>query len=322
MSLDLVVSIINFRTGDLTLNCVRSVLEDMAGISGKIVVVDNQSGDGSAEQIEAWIAEQPPGTPVELVRSATNSGFSGGHNQGMAAAEAEFYLILNSDAILRPGLLQALIAAGRATPDHGFIAPRIEFEDGGVQNSCFRFHGPLSELVRAARSGPITRLFRRYDVALGPEPDPDAIDWASFACILLRGDMVREIGPMDEGYFLYFEDVEYCLRGRRAGWKIRQEPTARVLHLRGGSGPVKTLYNKRARLPRYYYSSRTRLLYQTHGFVGLIAANMMWHLGRAIKWGYLLTGRKPDRITRAEWRDIWINVTRPLGPRFAPGDPQ
>jgi GT2 family glycosyltransferase len=257
---------------------------------------------------------------VQLIRSPTNSGFSGGHNQALAASEAEFFLILNSDALIKPGMLRALVESGRANPDYGFIAPQIVFDDGGIQNSCFRFHSPLSELVRAARSGPVTRLLRRYDTYIGSVPDPADIDWASFACILLRSQMVRTIGPMDEGYFLYFEDVEYCLRGRRAGWKIRQETDAKVVHLRGGSGPVKSLYNQRKRLPRYFYSSRTRLLYQSHGFGGLLASNMLWHIGRLIRWSYLLVGRKPQSMVKDEWRDIWTNLTRPLGPRFAPED--
>lgn len=322
MPFDIVVSIINYRTGDLTLQAVQSVLDDMAGINGLVVIVDNLSEDGSAEQIADWIAAQPEGTPVRLVQSATNAGFSGGHNQGFAAAEADYYLVLNSDAVIEPGFLATMLATARARPRCGFLAPLIAYDDGGIQNSCFRFHGPMSELIRAARAGPVTRLFQRYDVALGPDPDPAEIRWASFACILVNGQMIREIGPMDEGYFLYFEDVEYCLRGHRAGWEIAQERAARAVHFRGGSGPVKSLYNARARLPRYYYSSRTRFLYQAHGLWGVIAANLAWHLGRAIKLLYVFTGRRVGRMAAAEWRDIWINVARPLGPRFAPGDPK
>lgn len=320
MSPEIVVSIINFRTAGLTLQCVRSVLEDMDGIDGLVAVVDNCSGDGSAEQIAAWIAGQPEGTPVRLVRSATNSGFSGGHNQGIAAAEAAYYLVLNSDAVLRPGFLRTMLDTARRTPDCGILAPLIEYDDGGIQDSCFRFPSPLGELVRSARSGIVTRAFRRFDVSLGPDPAPEQIRWASFACILLKGDMVRTIGPMDEGYFLYFEDTEYCLRAHRAGWKICQERDARVVHFRGGSGPVKALYERRARMPRYYYSSRTRFLYQAHGFTGLIAANLFWYLGRAIKQGYRLFGRPVGRMTEREGLDIWTNATRPLGPRFAPGE--
>lgn len=320
MPFDVVVSIINFRTGGMTLECVRSVLEDMAGLNGLVVVVDNFSDDGSAEQIENWIAAQPPETPVRLVRSAVNSGFSAGHNQGMAAAEAEFYLLLNSDALLQPGLLRTLLAAARAEPRCGLFSPVIEYGDGTVQDSTFRFPSPAGELVRAARSSVVTRLFKHREVSLGPDPAPEDIEWASFACILLRGSMVRGIGPMDEGYFLYYEDVEYCLRARRAGWRIRQVREARAVHIRGGSGPVVSLFEERARLPRYYYSSRTRFLYQAHGLSGVISANLLWYLGRVIKHLTRLLGRKIKPMSRAEGIDIWTNVTRPLGPRYAPGD--
>ncbi len=320
MPLEVAVSIINYRTAELTLQCIRSVLDDMDGLEGMVVVVDNFSNDGSTEQIETWIASQPAGTPVRLVRSPVNSGFSGGHNQGIKAVDAETYLVLNSDAVLRPGFLRTLLGAHREMPDIGLLAPVIEYNTGGIQNSCFRFPGPLSELVRSARSGIVTRLFSRHDVALGPDPDPESIEWVSFACVLLSGRMVRDIGPMDEGYFLYFEDAEYCLRAARAGWGIRQIRTARLVHFRGGSGPVKTLYDQRARMPRYYYSSRTRFLYQAHGMGGLIATNLLWYVGRVIKHSYRLVGRPVGRMVQAAGRDIWINVLRPLGPRYAPGE--
>lgn len=318
MTHEISVSIINFRTADLTLHCVRSVLADMAGIDGHVVVVDNLSEDGSAEAIAAWIAEQPAPPPVSLVRSATNSGFSGGHNQGIAGADADFYLVLNSDAELRPGFLRHVLDAARADSGAGFVAPRIEYDDGRVQDSCFRFPGPLSELIRSARFGPVTRLLKRHEVSLGPDPDPSQIGWASFACILLRATMIRALGPMDEGYFLYFEDVEYCLRARRAGWTIAYEPQAVAVHFRGGSGPVKALNAARARLPRYFYSSRTRLFHQAHGRAGPVAANLMWVLGRTIHHLSRLAGRKVSPMTKAEGRDIWTNVADPLGPRHAP----
>jgi GT2 family glycosyltransferase len=320
MPYKIAISIINFRTGEMTLTCVRSVLADMQGIDGHVVVVDNLSDDGSAEQIADWIAAQPGDLPVTLVRSVTNSGFSGGHNQGIGAVRAEYYLVLNSDAILRPGFLRAILDAADARPDIGLFAPRIEYDDGGVQDSCFRFPSPGGELIRAARSSAVTRLLPRSEVSLGPDPDPAQIEWATFACILLRARMVAEIGPMDEGYFMYFEDAEYCLRARRAGWGIHPVPEAVAVHFRGGSGPVKSLKTERARLPRYFYSSRTRFLYQAHGYTGLIAANLLWYLGRAIKHASRLAGRSIRPMPAAEGRDIWTNTTRPLGPRHAPGE--
>ncbi len=283
-----------------------------------IVVVDNASGDGSDDQIAAWIAEQSPAPPVSLIRSPTNSGYSGGHNQGMAARRAETYLILNSDALLRPGALETLLSAMRANSGAGFVAPRLEHEDGEPQRSCFRFPSPLGELLRAARTGALTALLRRFDLSLGVDPDPAEIEWASFACILVRGRMRDEIGPMDEGYFLYSEDTDYCWRARKAGWSIVFEPKARVVHLRGGSGPVKEMLRTRKRPPEYLYASRTRFLYRAYGRAGLLASNLLWHLGSAIgKAKRTLKGEAAGPVA-GEPVDIWINFLDPLGDSRTP----
>jgi GT2 family glycosyltransferase len=308
----LTISIINYRTGPMTLECVRSALADIGDLNAHVVVVDNASEDGSAEEIAAWIAAQPLGTPVTLVRSDSNTGFSGGHNQGMAAVPAEQYLILNSDALLRPGFLRAILAAADAHPEAGLIAPRIETEQGDEQVSCFRFHSPWSELIRGAASGPVTRILQRYVVPLEPPVDPTQVEWASFACILLRGRMVAEIGPMDEGYFLYFEDAEYCLRARGAGWRIALAPQAVAVHFRGGSGPVKALEKARRQLPTYFYRSRTRFFRQAYGMLGPFLANLMWLLGRVIAQLRRLTGRAvPPAVENERW-DIWTNIRDPL----------
>jgi GT2 family glycosyltransferase len=313
------VSIINYRTGELTLACLKSVLDDLEGIDGHIVVVDNASGDGSAERIAAWI-EANPAAPVELVRSPTNSGFSGGHNQGIAAVRADLYLLLNSDAVIRPGFVHTILATSEAHPEAGLLAPRIAWEDGTPQVSAFRFASPPSEFIRGANTGWITRALKRWEVAIGPDPDSADIDWASFACIALRGEMIEAIGPMDEGYFLYIEDAEYCLRARRAGWRIAWVPEAVAVHFRGGSGPVKTLARERKRLPAYYYASRSRFLYQAHGRAGLLLANAAWITGRGLTQARRLFGKDIYPSAEAERRDIWINAWDPLGPRRAPGE--
>jgi N-acetylglucosaminyl-diphospho-decaprenol L-rhamnosyltransferase len=314
------ISIINYRTGDMTLNCVRSVLHDMEGVDGSIIVVDNASGDGSAEQVAAWIAAQPENTPVELVQSTINSGFSGGHNQGIAACDADYYLVLNSDAILRPGFLKAILTTAEAHPEAGLIAPRLEGEDGEPQVSSFRFQSPFGELIRGASSGPVTRVFQRHVVPLGTDPDPTQIEWASFACILLNARMIADIGPMDEGYFLYFEDAEYCLRARRKGWGIVHAPQAIAVHYRGGSGPVKAQQKARKRLPAYFYSSRSRFLYQAYGHAGLLTANVLWFLGRGIAQLRRLAGKSVPPANEAEACDIWTNAWTPLGPRNPTGE--
>lgn len=313
-------SIINYCTAELTIGCISSVLPQLAGIDGRIVVVDNASGDGSDEVIADWIAQH--GTiPVDLVHSPVNTGFSGGHNLGMSVCDADLYVVLNSDAVLQPGFVQHLLAAFETHPDAGFLVPRLEGKDGSPQTNCFRFPSPLSEFMRGASSAPVTRLLERHAVSLGPDPDPNEIDWASFACIGLNGRMVRQLGPMDEGYFLYFEDAEYCLRAsRRGGWPLLRVPDAVAVHFRGGSGPVKSLAREAKRLPAYYYSSRTRFFYQAHGPAGLWAANLMWHTGRGIAQLRRLVGKPVYPMAEGERRDIWTNVRQPLGPRHAPGE--
>jgi N-acetylglucosaminyl-diphospho-decaprenol L-rhamnosyltransferase len=318
MTCRIAISIINYRTGPMTIACVTSVLADIGDLDAQVVVVDNASGDGSADQIADWIAAQPAGTPVRLVRSERNTGFSGGHNLGMAAVRAGHYLILNSDALLRPRFLAHILAAADANPRAGLVAPQIETDDGDIQISCFRFHSPASELIRGAASGPVTRVLQRHVVALPPRADPEAVEWASFACILLRGEMVDQIGPMDEGYFLYFEDAAYCLTARRAGWGIVQERRAVAVHYKGGSGPVEALGAARKRLPAYYYSARTRFFYQAHGHMGLLLANLMWLSGRGLAHLRRFAGKPVPKAMDAETQDLWTNFMRPLGPRHAP----
>lgn len=318
MRFDVAVSIINYKTAELTLQCVESALNDLADIHGCVVIIDNLSQDGSVEKIEAWMAEQPEDTPVILVKSDTNSGFSGGNNQGFAACDAEFYLVLNSDAYIKPGFFRALLKAARARPEAGFFAPRIDYEDGGTQNSCFRFHSPGSEFLRSAKLKVFERLLPGREVSLGPDPDRGQIEWASFACLLLRSEMMAQVGPMDEGYFLYFEDSEYCLRAHRAGWPVAYVPEARAVHLRGGSGPVKALEKKKAELPPYFYASRTRFFYQAHGRLGLLAANLNWYLGRGFKTAARLLGGTDEGMSQREWRNIWTNFDDPMGSRHDP----
>lgn len=314
----LAISIINYRTGEMTIAAVVSVLEALGDRPARVVVVDNASGDGSDAEIEAWMGTN--GDPrLLLVRSATNSGFSGGHNQGMAAAPgAGFYLILNSDALLRPDFFDVLLPATEGHPEVGLFAPQLEWEDGTPQISCFRFASPVSELLRGAQTGPVTKLFSRHVTALELPPDPGEIEWASFACILLRGEMVRRLGPMDEGYFLYYEDSEYGLRARRAGWKIGYFPAARAVHFRGGSGPVKQMQAERKRMPAYFWRSRTRFLRQAHGPAGPFLGNLAWLVGRGLAGLRLLTGRGIPKAHDSEWRDIWTGILNPLKPDRAP----
>lgn len=314
---DLVVSIINYRTARMTIDSAASALAEIAGLDARVVIVDNASGDGSVEVLGDWVASLGPDAPVTLVRSATNTGFTGGHNQGFAAHRAHAYMIFNSDALLRPGSLRIMMDALARNPGVGMVAPRLEDEDGTPQLSCFRFDSPLSELIRGAQLGPVTRLLRRWDTRLPETPEPADIDWFSGCCILIRAEMMAAIGVLDEGYFLYFDDCDYCLRARRAGWRYAYVPEARVVHFRGGSAPVKKLTAARKRVPAYFYASRTRFLRRAWGHGGLLAANLLYSFGRALNLARYLMGDPPRRVAK-EWLDIWTNFLNPEGDPRAP----
>ena len=317
------VSIVNYRTAALTLACVESVLADLRGAAGRpateaeVVVVDNASGDGSAEEIEAWIAAHPD-APVQLVRSASNSGFAGGHNRVVAASGTGHVLLLNSDAQVRPGCIRALLDCLEAHPRTGIAVPRIEGPDGEPLTNCFRFPTALSEVDRAAATGPVTTLLRRWTVPLGPAPEPARIQWVEFSCTLLRRAMINEVGPLDPGFFLYFEDVEYCRRAAARGWTCRQATGARALHHLGASGPVHAARAARARLPAYYYAGRARYFRKARGWPGLFAANLGWLCGRAVALLRPMLGKPVPPAPRAEYRDIWTGALRPLGARREP----
>jgi GT2 family glycosyltransferase len=314
----LAVVIINFRTPELVISCLQSLIEQMSPSEHTIVVVDNNSKDGSVAKLEHWIAANDGGAMIRLVVCEDNLGFSGGNNVGIAASNAEYYLLLNSDTIVRPGAVATLLRTAERSPAAGLVSPRLEWPDGAPQESCFRFPSPVSEFITAAQTGPITSLLKRFDV---PLPASDTIvkpSWTSFACVLLRGSMIEEIGLMDDGFFLYFEDVEYCHRARRAGWEIIHNPAARVVHLRGGSSPVKQLAAKRAALPRYYYESRTRFLYVAYGHLGLTLANGLWWLGRCVSKIRETLARRPPSLPKRQGRDIWTNWRHPDFPCSRP----
>lgn len=303
----------------MTIRCTRSVLtaaeaaRDMAEVA--VTIVDNASGDGSVERLRAWIDSLGPDRRPDLVASDVNGGFSAGHNLGIFSARADYYLLLNSDALLHPDFFMRIVPVAEAHPEAGFIAPTLEHEDGTQQVSGFRFHSPVSELVRAAGSGPVTRAFRRSVVAIDPPYGGSDLEWASFACILVNRAVIDDIGSMDEGYFLYFEDCEYCRRARRAGWRVVAAPQARAVHLRGGSGPLKEIARRRGRMPRYHYVSRSRYFAQSYGHAGLLWANLLWHTGRAVAHLRPLLGQRVPAAYEREARDLWIGFLRPLATR-------
>lgn len=200
--------------------------------SWEVVVVDQESLDESAEMVE----EQFP--QVRLMRQKPNLGFAGGNNVGLAQCRGRYVVLLNSDTVTRPGWLGELVAYGDAHPRAGFIGPRLLNPDGSLQYSCRRFpslgaglfrHTPLEWLAPRNRYT-ADYLMRDWDHA-----EPRRVDWLSGACLMVRRETLEEIGPLDDGYFMYFEDVDWCRRAHEAGWEVHYVPRPVVIHEVGRS---------------------------------------------------------------------------------------
>nr|WP_320165795.1 glycosyltransferase family 2 protein [uncultured Methylophaga sp.] len=318
---ELAVIIVNYKTPRMVVDVLNSLKHEVDTLDACVVIVDNDSQDDSVVQINEWILAEDKKQKFKLVDSSSNSGFSGGNNAGINAVSADYYLLLNSDTIVRPGALEMLLETLKNNPEAGLVGARLEWPDGKPQESCFHFHTPVSEFLKAASIGLFSRLLDRYIVARPVADSAEYYQWVSFACVLIRGQVIKDVGLLDDKFFMYFEDVEFSYRAKKAGWKVIYQPNAHVVHLRGGSSPLKSQAQLRKKLPRYFYESRTRYFYLLYGYWGLILANIAWSLGAAISGlREKLSKHYQSNTAKGQWRDTWINFTNPLRAYIHPKD--
>jgi len=160
----------------------------------------------------------------------------------------------------------------------------------------------------------VTRLLHRHDTLLPITESPREVGWVGFSCAVVRREVLEQVGLLDDGYFMYFEDVDYCRRVAAAGWKVLYWPDAKVVHLQGASSQVTHVDGRRRRAPRYFYAARARYFAKFYGRGGLWLANTCWYLGRLLAIPRELLGRRPLHRER-EALDIWTNALRPIGGR-------
>ena len=319
---DVTIVVLNYRTADLTIQCLDSLVQEtQEEIAVEIVVVDNDSGDKSLTDIQAWIEGNGLTGKIRVLGAEANRGFSNGNNLGIAAEKASFYLLINSDALLQSGALKELLGTFANAEDIGLVSPRLISADKTEQQSCFRFASPLSELVRAAGTSFVTRAASRHVVALENQKNLTYPEWTSFACVMIRKDVFEEIGHLDEGFFMYFEDAEFCWRAAASGWRTANNPAAKAIHLRGQSSSVKARQKSKWRMPKYYYESRTRFFFKLYGYTGLVFANLCWTAGWFIA-NFRSVVQKSFRNPACEGEalGIWSNVLQPLKTYTHPGN--
>lgn len=318
---ELAIIIVNYKTPSMVIDVLDSLKVEINDEDIKVIIVDNDSQDDSVHIINSWITQNDFDNHYELIISSENLGFSAGNNIGIRSVKADNYLLLNSDTVVRPGAIEVLLNTAKANPDVGMVSPRLEWPDSQAQESAFFFHSIASEFVRTSNVGIISRLMSSHIVARPVSSSCAFYQWVSFACVLIKSKVFDDIGLLDDKFFMYFEDVEFSYRAYKHGWRIMYQPDARVVHLRGGSSPLKSQAKLKRRLPRYFYESRTRYFYLLYGRSGLLVANLAWVLGAFISQiRDLFVRGSHGIIAEKQWQDIWINFTKPLAPYIHPKD--
>lgn len=278
------VVIVNYRTGPLVVECLASLVGELGALrGGRVIVVDNASGDDSVGCIAAAIRANGWGGWAEVLALPRNGGFAYGNNHAIQRAREHdpqlgTIVCLNPDTTVHAGAIAALIGHLDRTPQAGIAGASIEDEHGVLQRSAHPFHSPLAELDSGAQLGVITSLIGARSLSKGATDELQPSDWVSGACFAVRAEVFNAIGLFDEGYFLYFEETDFCLRAKRAGWSCWYVPSARVRHVEGASTGIREATRRR---PAYWFASRRRFFVKAHGMLGLLVADLLWSAGRA-----------------------------------------
>jgi len=245
-NMDLAISIVNYNTKDLLENCLHSVYQKTKKTKFEVIVVDNGSNDGSIEMIRRKFPQ------VKLIENNENVGFSKATNRGIEMSTSRYVLLLNSDTVLLDDFHDVLVYADN-NPQIGAIGCKLLYPNGSIQPSANQFISLGDEILRTFRMGQygrrpelrgfiINHLGRlvggsvsTYLLSCEGKRNICQVDWVSGACLLVRRSAINEIGLLDENFFAYYEDIDWCRRMRKAGWKIVYYPAVKIIHLTGES---------------------------------------------------------------------------------------
>ena len=223
----LAIVIIHYNTSADLDRCLESISAYPPGSEHRVVIVDNASRD---DGLDAVHRRYPDHT---WIFSEENLGYARGCNLGMAQVEADYYLVLNPDIVVQPGALDRLLEFADRHPRAGLVGPQLLNEDGSIQDSCRRFYTFKTLLLRRTFLGKLfsnSETERRYLMADFDHRSVRPVDWVIGGCVLVRRSAMARTGPMDERFFLYFEDVDWCYRMWQAGYEVIYTPDARFMH--------------------------------------------------------------------------------------------
>lgn len=280
------IVIVNYRTTELVGDCLESIAADsVARGQTRVLVVDNDSGGDAVPVLQAY-ADRWRGTlGVEVLPAGVNGGFAAGNNVGLRhlleqSDGCEHILLLNPDTVVEPGAVTALSGFLDRHPQVGIVGSRLIGPDGTIDSSANAAPSPLTEFLRAARLGSLRPIMPKVVISTPPRDHAHVCDWVSGAALMIRRSVIDQVGLMDEGFFLYFEETDLCLRASRAGWEVWHVPESRIVHLEGAATGINATARRR---PGYWFDSRRRFFRKHYGFFGWLTADLLWVIGCAIR---------------------------------------
>jgi GT2 family glycosyltransferase len=230
--MDISVVIVNWNTCDILRDCLKTIYEQTRHVAFEVIVVDNASSDGSPEMVRVEFPQ------VVLLANPTNAGYATANNQGIRIAQGRFVLVLNSDTLILDRALDKILAFVEAHPEVGVLGCRVRNRDGTLQPTCFMFPSVLNMFLFATCLNQLfarSRFFGRERMTWWKRDDVRAVDVVTGCFMLVRQEAIRQVGLMDEDFFMYGEETDWCYRFRQAGWKVMFSPCAEIIHLGGAS---------------------------------------------------------------------------------------
>jgi len=225
--MDASIIIVNWNTKKLLLGCLKSVYDTTTGLNIEVLVVANGSNDGSADEVKEDFPQ------AKLIQNAENKGFAKANNQAFSISSGRYLLLLNSDALLTDGALKGLVNFMDETPEASIAACQYLNHDGGKQNSFDNFPTLATELLNKTL---LKTLFpKKYPSKKKEYHEPMEVDSVIGACTIVRREAIRQVGMLDEDYFFFMEETDWCFRMHKAGWKVYHLPEIKVYHLQGQS---------------------------------------------------------------------------------------
>jgi len=272
-SVELSVIIVSYNVRDFLEQCLISLQSSLEGIEHEVWVVDNASTDGSAGMVRRrfpW---------VKLIENRENVGFARANNQALRRAAGRYVCLLNPDTLVKTDTFTKLLDFLREHPEAGMVGCKVLNPDGTLQLACRRSYPTpwvaFTRLVGLSRLFPRSRLFGRYNLTYLAPNEIHEVEAISGSFMLFRAEAAQQVGPLDESFFMYGEDLDFCYRFREAGWKIFYVPTTHVVHFKGESWKRSEL----DRLRHFYQAMRLFVRKHFHRRYGLFA---VWMLTLAI----------------------------------------